>query len=278
MLSCCSSSSWWLSCSAEDEKFEWQKHCCSWSWWISKNIQEEDVNEEDEIWDEHWMYIISYLTSFSAVIDKTDLHIVMIIHRQCLDVENVFICNLKNNSLKQAWLNVVDIHISYFYVADFQLRLLFVLHAENWELYSLNFLHQKTNKHWVIIRLLNQVKLKKKLILYFCQQFSVNWMRLWCSQFVHHMNLWILFVMLNQWRIHYIMMKQQFENLIITLLEAYHQDWNVSSNIIKAINYRKKMTLNDAAVYQPCFCDCWSDLIKRDLKLKTLQVQSSTNI
>ena len=49
VLLCCLSLSWWLSCSAEDEKFEWWKHCCSWSQWISKNAQEEDVNEEDEI-------------------------------------------------------------------------------------------------------------------------------------------------------------------------------------------------------------------------------------
>ena len=143
------------------------------------------------------MYIISYLTSFFAVTDKTDLCVVTTVHRQCLDVRSILIHNLKNNSLKQAWLNVADIHISYLYITDFQLGLLFVLHTENWKLYLLNFLHWEANKHWVIIRSSNQIKLKKKLILYFHQWFDVNWMRLQCSQFVHHMNLWILFVMLN---------------------------------------------------------------------------------
>ena len=63
MLLCCLSLSWWLSCSAEDEKFEWWKHCCSWSQQIFKNVQEEDINEEGEVWDGHWMYVIPYLTS-----------------------------------------------------------------------------------------------------------------------------------------------------------------------------------------------------------------------
>ena len=152
VLLCCLSSSWWLSHSAEDEKFEWWKHCCSWSWWIFKNTQEEDVNEEDEIWNEHQMYIISYLTSFFIIADKTDLYIVTIICKQCLDVESIFIHNLKDNSLKQAWLSVANIHISYLYIADFQPGLLFILYTENWELYLLNFLHQRANKHWMIIR------------------------------------------------------------------------------------------------------------------------------
>ena len=218
------------------------------------------------------MYIVLYLTSFSVITDKTDLHVAMIICRQCFDVESIFIHNLEDNSLKQAWLSVADIHISYLYIADFQLGSLFVLHTENWELYLLNFLHWRANKHWMIIRSLNQVRLEKKLILYFHQQFDVDWMRSQCSQFVHHMNLWILSAVLNWWKMHYMMVKQQSENLIITLLKAYHQNWNVSSNVAKVINYREKTASNDTAIYQSCFHSCWSDSVKRNFELKTLQV------
>ena len=37
VLLCCLSLSQWLSHSAENERFEWWKHCCSWSQQISKN-------------------------------------------------------------------------------------------------------------------------------------------------------------------------------------------------------------------------------------------------
>ena len=113
------------------------------------------------------MYVVPYLASSSVVTGKTDLRVATTVRRQCLAVGSALIRDLKGDSLKQARPSVAGIHTPYLYVAGSQPGSPFVLHAEDWGLYSLNFLHRGANKHWVVVRSSDRVRLEEKLVPYF---------------------------------------------------------------------------------------------------------------
>ena len=126
------------------------------------------------------------------------------------------------------------------------------MHLEDWNLYSLNYLHAGAPKAWVVIKPEHRTRLEEHARRYHGvvnEDFMANEL---CGQFLRHLALWIPLETLRKWNVSYTTLLQQPGDLIVTAPGACHQGFNIGYNVAEAINYGDANSPVRTRDYRPC--------------------------
>lgn len=136
----------------------------------------------------------------------------------------------------------------------------FPWHAEDMDLYSINFLHFGAPKYWFAISSEHADRFER----FMSQQFSYqNEYAPQCKAFLRHKTYLVTPELLRQAGIPYATMVQRPNEFIITFPRGYHMGFNLGYNLAESTNFASQRWIDygkDAVL-----CDCNKDSVKIDM-------------
>ena len=97
------------------------------------------------------------------------------------------------------------------------------MHLEDWNLYSLNYLHAGAWKAWIVVKPYDRARLEERAKSYYAVIYHEYETKHLCSQFLRHLSLWIPPRTLDSWGVGYTRIIQKPGDLVVTAPGAYHQ-------------------------------------------------------
>jgi hypothetical protein len=153
---------------------------------------------------------------------------------------------------------IQGIHSPYCYESDHKEGAPFLLHTEDFQLCSVNLLHQG-RKIWICVFPDASNELEDKL-----RQVKPGGMSLLsCSQFIRHACIYISTTELDKWGIPYTIVDQRAGEIVVTLPSTYHQGFSLGYTKAEAVNYADKRW-DPGNTRNPCGRSCPKFAITQD--------------
>ncbi|CAG9986837.1 unnamed protein product [Clonostachys byssicola] len=165
---------------------------------------------------------------------------------------------LAGDQLNKTTCAIQGIHSPYCYESDHKEGAPFLLHTEDFQLCSVNLLHQG-RKIWICIFPDASNELEDKLR----QVKPGGKSMLSCSQFIRHACIYISTAELEKWGIPYTIVDQRAGEIVVTLPSTYHQGFSLGYTKAEAVNYADKKW-DPANTRNPCSRSCPKFAITHD--------------
>ncbi|GMR38438.1 hypothetical protein PMAYCL1PPCAC_08633, partial [Pristionchus mayeri] len=136
-------------------------------------------------------------------------------------------------------------------------RTMFPWHAEDVDLYSINYLHHGAPKHWWAIPP-EAADMFERMV---SQLFPEDAAK--CPAFLRHKNFIVHPDILKRYGIPFSMTTQEKNEIIITFPRGYHMGYNTGLNVAESTNFASDRWVDFAMNFVPCLCK--KDSVKIDV-------------
>ncbi|CAH0042062.1 unnamed protein product [Clonostachys rhizophaga] len=165
---------------------------------------------------------------------------------------------LAGDQLRKTTCAIQGIHSPYCYESAHKEGAPFLLHTEDFQLCSVNLLHQG-RKIWICVFPDASNELEDKL-----RQVKPGGKSLLpCSQFIRHACIYISTTELDKWGIPYTIVDQRAGEIVVTLPSTYHQGFSLGYTKAEAVNYADKKW-DPGNTRSPCGRSCPKFAITQD--------------
>ena len=127
-------------------------------------------------------------------------------------------------------------------------RAMFAIHTEDYDLYSINFLHSGEKKCWYSIPVKEKARFESLANAHFSDEHRQ------CKEYLRHKTTLISPTQLRNGGIEFKMVVQEPGEFVVTWPGAYHQGFNHGFNIAEATNFALPSWIHDARKTKRCLC------------------------
>ena len=180
--------------------------------------------------------------SFDEVFYKTDIDLNCNNKRRRLGLPASPIWPLKGNRIEEG--HVPGIHWPYAYEAGPAFGAPFLMHREDLDFYSLNYLYEG-EKCWIIIPPDSADLLENK-----SRESMPDFYSSSCSQVIRHRPTFFPPELLQKWNIPYTAFIQHRGEIVVTLPRAYHQGFSCGYTLAEAVNFTRSCSIPES--YKLC--------------------------
>lgn len=160
--------------------------------------------------------------------------------------------------------DVQGVNTTYLYFGSW--RAMFAFHCEDYNLYSINYLHLGDAKSWYGIPTNMHTRFESVCNAYFAEE------RKECPEYIRHKTTVVSPSFLKQQGISFDTAVQQPGEFIITFPRGYHSGFNHGFNIAEATNFCTPRWFNEGYKAKPCMCRPYS--VKIDVEyLETMHLR-----